>query len=397
MNAMRAWKLFGILLLALLAVSATDVNTQNATYEVAYFYVEACSDCQRVENEGLLDELRAQGVDVQTYDIQKDENDKLFLQFTVAYNTRDTYPILFAGNDVYSGYPDIRDGIRDGDILKSAERPLLDVDQVNLDDLLNLEGLSGLFTIIVAGLIDGINPCAIAMLLMFISMVGFIKDKRALLIVSITYIGAIFLTYFAIGLFVLTALQTLSAVEIISRILYILFALLSFFLFLITFQDYLATRKQEYGKVKNQLPSRLKKFNQRLMEKFTTIFEQEENRFKRYFYVIGIPFLIGVVIAVTEALCTGQIYIVILFSIRTTAPLLGRFYLLVFNLMFIVPLIIIAIIAIQTKNVMAVSDAIRRRMPLIKLVTSIFFFVMMVYFISQLAGFTFFGFNLLEV
>jgi len=394
---MLAWKIFGTVLLALFSLTTTEVSAETTTYEVAYFYVEACSDCRRVENEGLLDDLRAQGVDVQTYDLRKNENDELFLQYTVAYNTRDSYPILFAGEDVYSGFYDIREGIREGQILSSAESPLLDVDQVNLDDLLNLEGLSGLITIIIAGLIDGINPCAIAMLLMFISMVGFIKDRRALLIVSVTYIGAIFLTYFAIGLFVLGALRNLTAIEVVGRILYILFALLCFFLFLITFQDFLASRKQKYEKVKNQLPSRLKKFNQRLMEKFTKIFEEEDNRLKRYFYVIGIPFLIGVVIAVTEALCTGQIYIVILFSIRTTAPLLGRFYLLVFNLMFIVPLIIIALITVKTKDVMAVSNAVRKRMPLIKLVTSIFFLAMMVYFISQVAGYTLFGFNLLEV
>jgi cytochrome c biogenesis protein CcdA len=117
------------------------------------------------------------------------------------------------------------------------------------------------------------------------------------------------------------------------------------------------------------------------MKRFSSIIEDEKNSLKRTLYIGVIPFIIGIVIGITEAACTGQIYLMILLSIRTSEPLLGTSYLLVFNLMFILPLIVIAVVAVQTKNVMGVSDFFRRKMPLIKLLTSLFFIIMAIYFI----------------
>lgn len=348
---------------------------------IVYFYHPQCSGCEAVEEAGVVDALEAEGINIIKYNTGNDDEAKRFLAYNETYEVPDDErytPIMFAGSKHFSSSNTIIDAYNDRTLQANANDPLLDVP----DEFQTLEGWSGLLKVIGSGLLDGINPCAIAMLLMFISMIGFLKDRRTLIFVATSYILGIFMTYFAIGIglfWVMSAFQ--STLNTFSHILYGLFALLALILFVMTFKDFLVTKNEEYGKVKNQLPSGIKRWNQKIMKRFSSIIEDEKNSLKRTLYIGVIPFIIGIVIGITEAACTGQIYLMILLSIRTSEPLLGTSYLLVFNLMFILPLIVIAVVAVQTKNVMGVSDFFRRKMPLIKLLTSLFFIIMAIYFI----------------
>ena len=383
------FKLFFVFLLlfsSVLPLQNLRADEHEAT--IVYFYHPQCSGCAIVEDEGIVDALESEGITVIKYNTGDEDEAKRFLAFNETYNVPDDErytPLMFAGDTHFYGASNIVDAYENGDLQSQANEALLDVP----DEFQSLEGVSGLFRVIGSGLLDGINPCAIAMLLMFISMIGFLKDKKTLIFVATSYILGIFLTYFAIGIglfWVMTAFQ--STLNAFSHILYGLFALLALALFALTFRDFLVTRKEEYGKVKNQLPSGIKKWNKNLMKRFSHIIENEENPTKRLFFIGVIPFVIGIVIGITEAACTGQIYLMILLSIRTSEPLTGTLYLLVFNIMFILPLIIIAVVAVLTKNVMGVSDFFRRKMPLIKLLTSIFFILMAIYFIFLVFDFS---------
>jgi hypothetical protein len=58
----------------------------------------------------------------------------------------------------------------------------------------------GLLTIVSAGLIDGINPCAFATLIFFVSYLAFIgRKKKEVLWVGMGFSGAVFITYLLIG------------------------------------------------------------------------------------------------------------------------------------------------------------------------------------------------------
>lgn len=348
---------------------------------VVYFYHPQCGGCLEVEQAGVVDGLENEGIDIIKYNTGDEDEAKRFLAFNETYAVPEDErytPLMFAGETYYSSANTIIAAYENDDLQTEASVPLLDVP----DGFQSLEGLGGLLRVIGAGLLDGINPCAIAMLLMFISMIGFLKNTKTLIFVATSYILGIFITYFTIGVglfWVMSAFQ--STLNTFSHIIYAIFALLAFILFILTFRDFLVTRNEEYGKVKNQLPSSIKRWNQNLMKRFSAIIETEENSTKRIFYIGIIPFIIGIVIGITEAACTGQIYLMILLSIRTSEPFVGTLYLLVFNLMFILPLIIIAIIAVMSKNVMGVSDFFREKLPLIKLLTSLFFILMALYFV----------------
>ncbi len=385
-----------LLVLMLMAVTSFQLPLQGQTvamddeetYEIVYFYEPRCLDCLVVEQAGIIENLREDGLKVTTYIVNPNyqHNVYLFTSYLSTYDTDADYPIIFAGDDYYSGSGTIIDAYEQGEIHESARTPLKEVRAP-----VNLEGLSGLITVIVAGLLDGINPCAIAMLLMFISILSFLKTKRVLLTVSIAYISGVLITYFLIGFGILRFLSTPFMQNLLGEVgtaLYLGFGTLAFLFFAITFYDFLVTRKERYDKIKNQLPERLRNFNRRIMEKFTALIKNEERSKLKTFYIFLIPFLIGVIIGITEAACTGQIYFFILVGLHTVNPALGTFYLIVFNLLFILPLVVIATIAIVSKNVLGVSNFVRERLPLIKFLTAMFFLVMMVYFFLYAFGVT---------
>ena len=385
---MLVMKLFvGFFLLVALFPLSLAASENEDYHEVIYFHEPRCLSCLEVEESGVLSALEEDGVPVRWVHVDEQDFDSvyMFTAFLSTYGSDDDYPIIFAGDDYYAGASTIIEAYESGAIHESARNPLREVSEP-----VSLRGWGGLVTVLVAGLLDGVNPCAIAMLLMFISILGFMKSKKMLMIVSASYIGGVLITYFLVGFGLLRFLSSAFMTNVLAQIgdvLYMGFGALAVFLFLITFYDFWVTRQEAYDKVKNQLPSRIKEFNRRIMERLTEVLKDENPSVKKTFYTFSIPFLIGIIVGVTEAACTGQIYFFILVGLHTINPTLGIIYLIIFNLLFILPLIIIAIVAIRSKNVMAVSNFFRENLSLIKILTALFFLGMAVFFFAYAFGF----------
>ena len=382
----RHWLgMVGLIIFLLTVFEPTPVLASDETSDaptIVYFYEALCEGCQELDRLEVVETLEAAGINVIIKDLALTDALERFAAyndfFRVPNRLRST-PIMFAGEQYFSGANTIYQAVLSGELIAAANEPLLDVP----DEFLNLTGFAGLVRVVIAGLIDSVNPCAIAMLLMFISLVGVLKDRKMLIIISASYISAIFVTYFLIGLFFLGLMrQYATQINAISTGLYIGFAVLCLFLAVITFYDFWVTRNQDYGKVKNQLPKVIQRFNKRFMSRFTQVItEEEHSTVKKYTYAVIIPLFIGIVVAFTEAACTGQVYGLILLSIRTVPSATGYLYLVIFNLLFVSPLIIIAGVAIYSKNVVGISNFVREKMPTIKLATAIFFVFMMFYFL----------------
>ena len=392
--ALMGYFLFSI---TTVVVQADEHDDEEWVPTVVYSDLEGCSDCAKVKASGVLEALELAGIRVIIYEVDRDS-----FKTTAYFETYDVQaptaaPIIYAGDAYFHGTDNIIAAFESGQIAALAQEPLLDI-----SDFVPREfGFwIGLAIIILAGLVDGINPCAIAMLLMFISMVGFTKDRRVLMTVAVTYIGAIFVTYLFIGLgfFALLGL-TRDQFEFFSYFLYGGFALLCLVLFVLTFYDYMVTRRQDYGKVKNQLPKFIQAFNKRIMHRFTSAIEAEEPGLKQVLLIVFVPLILGVIVGITEAACTGQVYFTVLTWVRSVSPGTGistveLTYIVVFNLMFILPLILIAAFAVRARSVVGIANFIREHLSLIKLITAIFFLVMTVYFVLLLAGIEIFQFNI---
>jgi cytochrome c biogenesis protein CcdA len=234
-----------------------------------------------------------------------------------------------------------------------------------------------LITFVLLGFVDGVNPCAIAMLLLFISMLSFSDNTKTLLKISFIFISAIFISYFLFGTLLYSTLSSLSGLSPLLEIIPWIIVGISVIVVLLNLYDFIVTITKRYDKVKNQLPSKIQQFNKKMMNKFTKKLEEGS----LMIYVIA--FFIGVVISFTEFLCTGQAYFTAILHLIHFSSHVGRgiVLLLIYNFIFVLPLIIIAVIAAKTKSIMSISVFMREKLHWIKLFNVFVFLAIIIYYI----------------
>lgn len=180
-----------------------------------------------------------------------------------------------------------------------------------------------------AGLLDSLNPCAFALLLVFVAtMLALVqrqelnvRDARRWLVKrGGVYILGIFLTYLALGLGLLGALQVareLSGTHLVSRVA----ALGAIGLGLLAFQEAL-----------------LPEFGARLSA------HVDVTRLRQRVSRLGLPALFGagVLVGLCTLPCAGAVYLAVLalLTARTTL-VVGAGYLLLYNAAFIAPLAVV--------------------------------------------------------
>lgn len=367
-----------ISILAVIILSSNLLSSFGADddtiYDGVYFASHWCSDCQGLAEDGVIEMLENEGYLILKYYLEDDENNlKLLSDYQYTYDfplSEDQVPVLFVGSTYFAGRTAIREGVISNEIQ-------LIMDTENLLPLqASIPSDFSLIYFILLGLVDGINPCAIAMLLLFISLLRFTKNKRILLGVSLTFISAIFISYFLFGTFLYQFLEQFNSGSFIVRAIPWIIAVIAGFLFLLNMYDFIITTNKRYDKVKNQLPKGIQKFNKKLMAAFTK--RMDEGSWSLYL----ITFIIGIVISLTEFLCTGQAYLTAILTLIHSTEYIGRgvILLLFYNLIFVLPLIIIAVIAIMSQSITPIAAFMRERLNLIKLFSALVFLAIFIYY-----------------
>ena len=190
-------------------------------------------------------------------------------------------------------------------------------------------------TVIVAGVVDGINPCAFTVLLLFVTalLAGMkvqqtaeigphVASTRARLIgLGSIYIAAIFLTYLSLGAGLLVTSSFFARGHWPARI----GALLAVGMGLWMLKDYFLPG---WG-LRLQAPASMGKWARQAAQKMT------------------VPALIvsGILIGLCTVPCSGAVYLAVL-ALLSAQPTLAAFgYLVLYNLMFILPLVGVLIVA----------------------------------------------------
>lgn len=176
--------------------------------------------------------------------------------------------------------------------------------------------------VLISGLIDSFNPCAISLLLIYISMMFTLqKDRKEIFYFGLTYVVSIYITYLAIGLGLLRAgtLFTRYPISKAGAILVIIFGLLNI--------------KEYY------FPNA--PFSIRIPLKIRAIVSKYA-----YQATIASAIIVGILIGLYEFPCSGAIYLAVISLLSSkTSFLVGLSYLLIYNLMFVLPLIAIFVAA----------------------------------------------------
>lgn len=224
--------------------------------------------------------------------------------------------------------------------------------------------------LITTGLINGLNPCGISMLLMVLSVL--LMSERSFFGGSLAYILGKFLTYLLLGFTIQTFLGAIESTAFwaLQRGLKIVFAVLALSFGIFYLIDFIHVIKEDYGKVRLQLPVRLRKWNHEMIGKLLQIPGK---------FWIPMLFLLGIVISAGEFLCTGQVYLAELLYMERQNPGMGTQLfgnLTLYLMAMCIPLLLFVLMVSRAKTVISASHLSLKILPFIKLTYSFFFFVL---------------------
>lgn len=351
--------------------------SENKIY-IAYFWQKGCIKCDRTFYD--LENLKRKysTLVVKEFNIENEDAKLLYEALGEYYGIEETRrlvtPGIFIGED-FLIYDNVKRRTIEEKIRKYLESgtkkpweisPLLKKEA--RDRMIKRFESFGLYGIALAGVIDGLNPCAMATLAFFISYLSFIgKRSREILMAGISYSFANFMAYLLIGLGLLKFIETIAFIPLIVNILIIAMAAFVIVLGFLSLYDYYLYRKGSTRDIKLQLPKRLKQ----------TIHKTIREKTKTKHIVIA-SFTIGFLIAFQEFFCTGQVYLpTILFVSKISQYRFSALgYLIFYNLFFIIPLIIIFLLAyfgVRSENLSRWTE---KRVGMVKIMTSFLFFTL---------------------
>jgi len=184
--------------------------------------------------------------------------------------------------------------------------------------------LPTLMTVLVTAAIDSINPCAIGVLILLVSTLIVTRKKDQMLRIGLLYILVIYLTYFAygLGLTAFLAQVPIAVAEYISIAVGLLVVLAG----LMEIKDFFW-----YGKG----------FSLAIPEKYAKKIQQKMRKLS-----LGTILFLGVFVASVELPCTGGPYLAITMLLSQNFNLSALVLLLIYNLIFVLPLLIILLLCL---------------------------------------------------
>ena len=353
-----------------------SATPQPALVHVAYFFQPGCTECDRAERDLQYVTQRYAQVTVRRFDVREEAalNQFLSLQAGVPADRQLTAPALFVGEGYLLGneirapaierlvQPYLSSGAAEPWATWQANRETAE------QSILERFGSLGLWTVIGAGLLDGVNPCAFATMIFLVSYLSVRKRRgRTLLATGAAFSAGVFLAYLGVGLGLLRVLTALPILATIGRWVYGLTLVLCLVLAYGSWLDYRKAREGRLEDMSLKLPERLRSLIRRLI--------REGSRARNY---VLASLLLGFAVSVVELACTGQVYLpTIIFVLglpewRTRAALA----LVVYNLMFVVPLIAVFLLVYYGTTSKQLTLWMNRHAATVKLGTTLLFVLM---------------------
>ncbi len=222
-----------------------------------------------------------------------------------------------------------------------------------------------LWAIIGAGLADGINPCAFAVIVFFVSFLAAYKyTKKEIIVVGTAYCTSVFLAYLLMGLGAFHFLYAMKgfryvtlAVQWGTIALCVLFLALSLYDFII----YQRTKKSE--KMLLQLPKSYKEYIHKVMRFFL------KDKHSSMWRLLLAAFAVGFVVSGVEAVCTGQVYLptcVVILKEAGSQSWKAAEYLIMYNLMFVLPLVLVFVLTLCGKESATFNNWLKKHLGLSK-------------------------------
>lgn len=316
----------------------TDEILKSEKTYIIYFYEAGCPECVRISRH--LDFIVSQNENVvveRHYMKEKSSillNEILSNKHNVPDNQRLTAPSIFTR----AGFlPEEKSTPFFIDSLLAISKPgifwKLGEEDVKMAEDRIFERFQAItiLTVITAGLLDGINPCAFAVLIFLISYLMVLKkDKKTVLIAGLSFTFGVFTLYFSAGLGFTVVINHLHRFDNVGNIINIAFAVFLVVFAILNLNDFFAIKNNRYDKVKLSMSNNMSKKIHEIIKKIGNT---------RFLFLNS--FIAGFVLSLFELACTGQVYLPTIIYMREVAPEQSLFLLLLFNLMFVTPILLV--------------------------------------------------------
>jgi hypothetical protein len=332
--------IYFICIYLLCAIIPSQASEEIEKVEIFYFYSTHCKECYHVETNYLIpieeqydDKILLKRINID----EKPENIELAVSMVLGDRKTGTMsPSIVIGKDVLMGSPAIEKNLHhilEKHFLDHGDNTVERKDAAVLSIFKNIS----ILTVISSGLIDGINPCAFAVIAFFIAIMSTYRfTKKNVIIVGLFYCLAVFIAYFLIGIGLLGFIYTMNFYSITS-VFQILVGVMCLIFALFSIHDYL--RYKATGTADGLflvLPKTIKR-------KISTIIGGNfRARGKESPVMLSIvSFSTGMIVSILEMVCTGQVYLPALVYIMkvTHHKMTALALILIYNFMFILPLV----------------------------------------------------------
>ncbi|MDD2680238.1 MAG: hypothetical protein PHO03_05535 [Candidatus Omnitrophica bacterium] len=350
---------------------------------LSVFHSPTCQRCLKVKKEVISEiEKEFKGkIRIEYHDIADIKNYTSMLGLKEKHNKNITLelPVFFINGNLLNGTGDVK-GNLERLISASLAGPKQEGAIPGVDLVSRFKDIRPL-AIFGAGLTDGINPCAFTVIVFFMSYLAFQGYRKLeLLIIGLSFIFAVFLTYFLIGLGIFNFLYRLEGFWALTKIFNISIGIFSLILGILAVYDLLKfsqTRDTE-GQllqlpkvIKNRIHSVIGRHYRKAKEA-----QGEQKRLALNLARLVLSALVtGFLVSILEAVCTGQLYLPTLTFILKTTPLKVKalVYLVIYNIMFIIPLLIVFLLALLGVTSSAFAQFIRKHMVTVKALMAVLF------------------------
>ena len=384
-----------ILVLGLLFSSRTTYGQEHTLKgsRLIFFYSPGCHNCFRVAKEiiGLTGAGFKNNIETEYLNVDNIENYKLLLSLEELYKSkiRNILPVVYFKGHFINGKGDIKKNL--GRFLNMPVTIVTGNDSRTLPkiDLIKCFKNFTLPAIIAVGLIDGINPCAVTVIVFFMSFLSLQGyRKREIVVIGLVFILSVYLTYCLIGLGIFESLYKLQGFWLLSKIINITVGIISVIFGFYALCDIIQYRKTgSTDSLLLSLPQWIKNWIHKIIGYIYRLKTGSDNPvFKKPLIGLVISALIaGFLVSVLESVCVAKIYLpTIIFVLKTTSlKLRALVYLLLYNLLFIVPLLVIFSFAITGTTSEQFRKVLKGYLGLIKIFMGIVFLVLGIFLIFR--------------
>lgn len=369
-------------LILFVLVFATSLEARAAESKLVLYYVgsKTCGKCMEIEERLLRPLVAAHGDKLEIRNLQMNEPKDLPLLDALEKDYQVANPLpqeLFFPNRALLGYDAIMaDGGRlineyladpqkwhyARDYAQAADAPAdAPAAAQAVQERVSHLTLIGLFAV---GFVDGINPCAIATMIFLISFLGTQHRTRAdTLKIGLAFTGTVFVTYFAIGLGTFRILSLIDQMYWVAMAIRVFAAGLATVVAIMSIWDAIHWyRTHDTERMKVQLPKGIK----------LAIHSVIRGNLTSRKIIIG-AVVSGFLVTLLAGVCTAKVYLptIVAMTHAVGFRLQGWLLLVLYNLLFVLPLLIVMISAAYGMKWQRLSKFTQNHMALAKVLLAL--------------------------